>query len=75
MSCPERQQLLARFSAAFDDFSAAVRESRAGAPSGRNPGDLERRSGEAQAACERLWAQFQEHQSKHQCWRPDRGRL
>jgi hypothetical protein len=74
MSCPERQQLLSRFSAAFDDYSAVVRESRAGVPQDRNPADLQRRSGEAQAACERLWAQLQEHQSKHRCWGVDRGR-
>lgn len=75
MSCPERQQLLARFSAAFDDFSTAVRESRASVPPDRNPSDFRQRSAEAQAACERLWAQLQEHQSKHRCWRPDRGRF
>jgi hypothetical protein len=68
MSCPERKQLLDRFSAAFDSFSAAVRESKTASPPDRN------RSVEAQVACERLWAQLQEHQSKHQCWRPDRGR-
>jgi hypothetical protein len=74
MSCPERQQLLDRFSAAFDNFSAAVRESKTGGPPERNP-VLQQRSAEAQVACERLWAQLQEHQSRHQCWRPDRGRL
>jgi hypothetical protein len=67
MSCPERQQLLQRFSAAFDNFSAAVKESKISS-------DLQQRSMEAQVACERLWAQLQEHQSKHQCWHPDRGR-
>jgi hypothetical protein len=75
MSCPERQQLLERFSAAFDSFSAAVRESRARTLPDQNPADLKQRSSEAQAACEQLWAQLQEHQSKHQCWRADRGRF
>jgi hypothetical protein len=73
MSCPERKQLLDSFSAAFDRFSAAVRESKANPPA-QNPSDLQQSSVEAQVACERLWAQLQEHQSKHQCWRPDRGR-
>jgi hypothetical protein len=73
MSCPERQDLLERFSAAFNNFSAAVRESRSGNPPDRT--QLHQRSAEAQKACEQLWAQLQEHQSRHRCWQADRGRF
>jgi len=64
MSCPERQQLLDRFRVAFDDYSAAVREQRSAPPSD----DLLNRSAQAQTDCERLWAELQEHQSRHRCW-------
>jgi hypothetical protein len=65
MTCPERQELLTRFSSAFDDFSASVRELKAGK---LTPEDVQHRSAEAQRACEQLWAQLQEHHSKHRCW-------
>lgn len=65
MSCPERQQILARFRVAFDDYTGIVREQRA-AESPRD--DLEKRSAEAQIDCEKLWAELQQHQSKHRCW-------
>ncbi len=65
MSCPERQELLTRFSTAFDDFSASVRELKA---ADLSPEVVQHRSAEAQSACERLWAQLQAHQAKHRCW-------
>jgi hypothetical protein len=69
MTCPERQQLLTRFSSAFEDFSASVRELKAAGQSA-NPADesVQHRSAQAQRACEQLWAQLQEHHSKHRCW-------
>ena len=65
MSCPERQQILDRFRVAFDGYSAAVREQRTVVLPNE---DLEKRSAEAQTDCERLWAELQQHQSKHKCW-------
>lgn len=65
MSCPEREQIHARFRVAFDDYTVLVREQRS-AEVPRD--DLERRSAQAQADCERLWAELQVHQSKHRCW-------
>jgi hypothetical protein len=65
MTCPERQELLTRFSSAFDDFSSSVRELKA---ANLPPEDVQHRSAQAQSACEQLWAKLQEHQSKHRCW-------
>jgi hypothetical protein len=65
MTCPERQELLTRFSTAFDDFSASVRDLKAAK---LPPEDVQYRSAQAQSACEQLWAKLQEHQSKHRCW-------
>ncbi len=69
MSCPERQQLLNRFSAAFEDFSAVVRQLKSSGAPRLDPTELTERSAEAQNACKQLWAELQEHQAKHKCWR------
>jgi hypothetical protein len=65
MSCPERQELLTRFSSAFDDFSASVRELKSANPPAE---DVQHRTTQARTECEQLWAKLQEHQSKHRCW-------
>lgn len=65
MSCPERQQLLDRFRAAFDEYSVAVREQRSDLSAGD---ELQERSAQAQTQCELRWRELQQHQSRHKCW-------
>ena len=66
MTCPERQELILRFRSAFDDFSAVARELKIANPPDEH---VQNRSTQARTACEQLWAELQEHQSKHKCWR------
>ena len=63
-ACPERHNLLARLTQAFDDYSAAVRES-------RERGSLTRddRTEATGARCAQVWNELREHQDKHGCWR------
>ena len=61
--CPERHDLLQRLKQAFDDLSAAVRESRErGLPENE-------RIESARSVCASVWAELCEHQNKHRCWR------
>lgn len=70
MVCEERQQLLSRLSAALEHLSAVVREARERERTeGARRMAAEDRSEAARSACERIWAELQEHQTRHKCYR------